>query len=153
MVNGSAKRQKGLAMTEMVLVTPLILLLLLAVCELGQALFQYNTLTKSVRDGVRYVAGAALLGTTGTVFITPTVESDARNLVVYGNRVGNGPPKLPSFNTGQVSVANAGGGLVEVRADYAYQPLTGSFLETFGVGAGGTALDITLTAAVTMRAL
>lgn len=140
-------------MTEMVIVTPLLLLLMLAVCELGQALFQYNTLTKSVRDGVRYVAGTALLGTTGTVFITPTVESDARNLVVYGNRVGNGTPKLPSFGTGQVSVTNAGGGLVEVRADYPYQPLTGSFLENFGVGAGGTALNVTLTAAVTMRAL
>lgn len=153
MTSGTRKRQKGLAMTEMVLVSPLLLLLLLAVCELGQALFQYNTLTKTVRDGVRYVAGTALLGTTGTVFITPTVESETRNLVVYGNTVGSGTPKLPAFNTGQVSVSDAGGGLIEVRADYGYQPLTGSFLETFGFGAGNTALNVTLTAAVTMRAL
>lgn len=152
-MKGTLHRQKGLAMTEMVIVTPLMLLLFLAVCELGQALFQYNTLTKNVRDGVRYVAGTALLGTTGTVFITPDVADDARNLVVYGNTAGTGQPRLPALTTGQVSVGDAGGGLVLVRADYPYQPLTGSLLQTFGLGSGSTSLNVTLTAAVTMRAL
>ncbi len=87
------------------------------------------------------------------MFITPEVEADARNLVVYGNTAGTGTPKLPSLSTGQISVSDAGGGLVQVQADYAYQPLTGSFLETFGLGSGDTSLAVTLTAAASMRAL
>ena len=52
-----------------------------------------------------------------------------------------------------LDVKTPGSGMVQVQADYAYQPLTGSFLETFGFGTGNTALNVTLTAAVTMRAL
>ena len=60
-------KQRGVAMVEMVIVTPLLLMLLIGVAEMGKALIQYNTLNKSLRDAARLVAGSALLGTTGTV--------------------------------------------------------------------------------------
>ena len=139
-------------MVEIVIVTPLLLLLVLGVSELGKAFVQQNTLNKSVRDAVRQVAGSALLGTTGTVFLSPAVIADARNLVVYGNVAGVGSPQLPGLAVDQVSISGAGNDLVRVQANYPYTPIVGPVLETFGIGAG-PALEITLTASLTMRAL
>lgn len=146
------RNQNGAAMVEMVVITPILLLLLLGVSELGKAFVQYNTLTKSVRDAARFVAAGALLGTTGTVLITPDLESAARNLVVYGNVAGNGSPQLPMLSPAHISISDAGNDMVLVQADYPYVPLTGPFLETFGYG-DEPALGVTLTATVTMRAL
>jgi Flp pilus assembly protein TadG len=148
------RRQTGVAMVEMVIVTPLLLLLVLGVSELGNALMQQNTLNKSVRDAARQVAGLALLGTTGTVLLSPDLQVDARNLVVYGNVDGVGSPRLPALSVGQVSVSvsDAVNNLVTVQANYAYNPIVSPVLQTFGIGTGPS-LAITLRASVTMRAL
>ncbi len=146
------RRQSGVAVIEMVIVTPLLLLLVLGVAELGNAFVQQNTLNKSVRDAARQVAGLALLGTTGTVLLTSDLIADARNLVVYGNVDGVGSPRLPALSVGQVSVSEAGNNLVTVQANYAYTPIVGPVLETFGIGEGPS-MEITLTASATMRAL
>jgi Flp pilus assembly protein TadG len=143
-------------MIEMVIVTPVLLLLVLGVSELGHAFIQQNTLNKSVRDAARQVAGLALLGTTGTVLLTPDLIADARNLVVYGNvnpQIAD-LPRLPALSVDQVSVSisDAVNNLVTVQANYAYTPIVGPVLEAFGVGAGSS-LGITLMASVTMRAL
>jgi hypothetical protein len=145
-------KQAGLASIEMVIVTPVLLLLLLGVSELGKAFMQQNTLNKSVRDAARQVSGFALLGTTGTVLLTPDLLADARNLVVFGNVAGLGDPQLPEFAVNQVTVSDAGDNLVLVRADYPYIPIFGPILQTFGIGTGPD-LGITLTASVRMRAL
>ncbi len=145
-------KQFGAVVIEMVVVTPLLLLLVLGVSELGKAFVQHNTLNKSVRDGARQVAGLALLGTTGTVLITPDLISDARNLVVYGNVDGVGSPRLPALSIDHVSVSNAGNNLIMVQANYPYVPIVGPFLETFGLSSN-PGLEITLTASITMRAL
>jgi Flp pilus assembly protein TadG len=152
-------KQAGLATIEMVIVTPLLLLLLLGVSELGKAFMQQNTLNKSVRDAARQVSSFALLGTTGTVFMTAALAADARNLVVFGNIEGRGNPRLPGLAINHVKVfppvgtaGTGGNNLVMVQADYPYIPITGPFLETFGLGRK-PALGITLTASVRMRAL
>jgi len=139
-------------MIEMVVITPVLLLLLLGVGELGKAFVQQNTLNKSVREAARQVAGQALLGTTGTVLITADIDSAARNLVVYGNIAGIGSPRLPELSVDHVSVSNAGNGMVLVQADYPYIPITGPVLETFGFGEG-PGLEVALTASIVMRAL
>ena len=145
-------KQTGVATIEMVIVMPVLLLLLLGVAELGKAFVQYNTLNKSVRDAARQVAGLALLGTTGTVLITPNLVADAKNLVVYGNVAGSGSPRLPALSVNHVSVSDAGNNLVLVQANYPYDPIFGPVLETFGLSSGpGT--QITMTASVMMRAL
>lgn len=139
-------------MIEMVVITPLLLLLLLGVSELGKAFIQYNTLNKGVREGVRELSAKALLGTTGTVLITPELAAEARNLVVYGNIAGTGDPRLPALSVDHVSVTDAGNDLVLVQANYPYVPLFGPVLETFGYGDKPNS-NIVLTASVAMRAL
>ena len=51
-------RQRGVAIVEFALVLPLLLLMTFVVTEYSRALYQYNTLTKSVRDAARYPVGA-----------------------------------------------------------------------------------------------
>ncbi len=144
--------QAGIAMIEMVAITPLLLLLLLGIGEFGKAFAQYNTLNKSVREAARQVASEALLGTTGTIFITPDLAADARNLVVYGNVAGSGNPRLPELSSDHVGVTDAGNNMVLVQARYPYVPIMGPVLLTFGLG-DEPSLGITLTASVMMRAL
>lgn len=75
-------RQKGTAIVEFALILPLLLLLTFVTTEFGRAMFQYNTITKSVRDAARYLS----LQTPGTHI------TEAKNLVVYGNVAGTGTP-------------------------------------------------------------
>lgn len=147
------RQQTGTAMIEMAAVTPLLLLLMLGVSEIGKGLIQYNTLNKSVREAARQVTRTALLGTTGTVFITPELVAEGQNLVVYGNIAGTGQPRLPALSTSHVSVSDAGGNLVLIQARYPYAPLLGPVLKTFGYGADIATGGFTLTASVMMRAL
>ena len=139
-------------MVEFTIAVPILLILMIGVAEFGQAFWQYNTLTKSAEDGARFVAGRALLGSTGVVSVTPTLQAAARNLVVYGNVIGTGSPMLPGLTTGQVTVANAGMGNISVSVSYPYTPIFG-FVPGFFYGPGANATGLTLQAAVTMRAL
>ena len=141
-------------MVEMVVVTPLLLLLVLGVGEIGKAIIEYNTLTKSVRDAARLVAGRGLLGTTGTVMVTPDLEAEVKNLVVFGNAIGSGAPLLKTLSTDHVSVsvADAANNLILVQADFPYDPLIGPALQSFGYGSE-TSMTGILSASVVMRAL
>jgi Flp pilus assembly protein TadG len=87
--------QKGVALVEFALVLPLLLTLTFITTEYGRALYQYNTLTKSVRDAVRYLSIQA-----------PNSRiAEAKNLVVYGNLAGAGTPLAIGLSTGQVQIA------------------------------------------------
>jgi len=142
-------------MIEMVAVTPLLLLLLVAIGELGNAFLQYNMLNKSVREAAREVVRTALLGTTGNISLTDVLQAEGRNLVVYGNVAGLGQPRLPGLSTSHVivDVEPAGDNLVLIQANYPYSPLLGPVLQTFGYGDNPSTSGITLTASVVMRAL
>ena len=87
-------------MVEFTIVLPVLLLLLFGVTELGRALVRYNTLTKAVQDGARYAAAYALLGTTGAVNVDAQLQTEVRNVVVYGNTAGTGTPVLGGLATG-----------------------------------------------------
>ena len=78
------KRQKGVAIVEFALILPFLLLLTFITTEFGRAIWQYNTLTKSVRDSARYLS----IQTPGD----PVAIAKARNLTVYGNLAGTGTP-------------------------------------------------------------
>ncbi len=90
--NRAARRQRGAALLELALVLPLLLLMALVTTEMGRALLYYNTLTKSVRDAVRYLS----VQTPGT----KTLE--ARNLMVYGSLTATGTPLVPGLTLAQV---------------------------------------------------
>ena len=143
---------RGIATVEFAIVAPVLLLLMLATAELGRLAYQYNTLTKSVRDGVRFAVNEAAVGTTRIVNITELVRTQTRNLVVSGNINGAGAPLLPGLSTENVSVTNDANGFVSVSAVYNYAPAYRATLPTFGLGEPIT-LNLSLTATVVMRAL
>lgn len=152
-------RQHGVVMIEFMIVAPLLLLLMLAIAEFGHALYQYNALTKSVRDGARYLSEHAMLGITGSIAISASDIIETQNLVVYGNTAGNGTPKLPGLAVSQVTASCLGGGSlcpgvehVVVAAQYPYQSILGASFPLLGYGAD-LSLGFTLNTSVTMRAL
>ena len=82
-------KQGGVALVEFALILPFLLLLSLTAAEFGRAIWEYNTLTKSVRDSARYLS----LQTPGTRM------TQARNLAVYGNLAGTGSPLARGLST------------------------------------------------------
>jgi hypothetical protein len=86
------RKQQGVALVEFALVLPLLLVLSIITFEFGRAVWQYNTLTKSVRDAARYLS----LQTPGTKI------TQARNLMVYGNLGGTGAPLVRGLSTSNV---------------------------------------------------
>lgn len=145
-------RCRGLAIVEFVIVVPICLMLVMGTAEFGRAFLQYNALTLAVRDGVRHLAGRALLGSTGQVSISGGLQQETQNLVVYGNIWGAGSPTLPGLTLTDVTVADAGGGNVSVAAAYPYNPIFG-FVPRFSFGSSIAVTGITLRSGVTMRAL
>lgn len=86
-------RQRGTAIVEFALVLPLLLLLTITTTEFGRAIYQYNTIVKSLRAATRYLS-----------LQTPnTMTTEARNLVVFGNIAGTGPALVPGLVVAQVS--------------------------------------------------
>jgi len=85
-------RQNGVALVEFALVLPLLLVLSFIVTEYSRALYQYNTITKSVRDSARYLS----IQTPGTK------KTEAKNLVVYGSLSNTNAPLAIGLNLSQV---------------------------------------------------
>lgn len=88
------KRQRGVAIVEFALVLPFLLLLTFITTEFGRAVWEYNTLTKSVRDSARYLS----IQTPHD----PVAIAKARNLTVYGNLSGTGTPLAIGLSTSNV---------------------------------------------------
>ena len=88
-------RRKGAALLEFALILPLLLLLAFITTEFGRAMYQYNTVAKSVRDAVRYLS----MQTPGSHL------TEARNLVVYGNVGGTGSPLALALAVPMVSAS------------------------------------------------
>jgi hypothetical protein len=76
------KGQRGVAIVEFALILPFLLILTMITIDFGRAVWEYNTLTKSVRDASRYLA------------TQPPGEkiTQARNLMVYGSLTNTGEP-------------------------------------------------------------
>ena len=87
-------KQTGVALVEFALILPLLLILTFVTTEYSRALFQYNILTKSVRDAARYLS----VQNPNDAATFPI----ARNLVVYGNPSGSGSPLVIGLSTSLV---------------------------------------------------
>ena len=86
-------RQKGTAIVEFALILPLLLLLTMITTEFGRAIYQYNTIVKSLRNATRYLS-----------LQTPNTKiTEAKNLVVFGNIAGTGPALVPGLTLAQVA--------------------------------------------------
>lgn len=88
-------RQRGVALVELALIMPLLLLLTLITTEFGRAMYEYHVLVKSVRDATRYLS----------VQPPNTHVTEARNLVVYGNTAGTGSPLVGGLTLTNVPAA------------------------------------------------
>ena len=128
---------------EFALVLPLLLILTFVTTEYSRALFQYNILTKSVRDAARYLSVQSP-GDASKI-------TKAKNLLVYGNPSGSGAPLVIGLTTslvpnpvwqtaGTAPVINT----VTIRVTgYVFTPL---FASAFGVSFGNLAFaDISAT--------
>ncbi|MDH3265573.1 MAG: pilus assembly protein [Gammaproteobacteria bacterium] len=146
-------RQRGAVLAEMAIVTPLLIILVLATADLTRAFIEHNTLTKVVRNGARYAAANAYEGTTGIVNVNAALVNETKNLVVFGNVAGAGAAVLPGLALADVSVVQIGtSNDVEVRATYTISGLLGPMIPGFFLG-GDVSTTRGLQASVRMRAL
>ena len=93
------KSQQGVAIVEFALVLPFLIILSVLVIEFGRAMYQYNTIAKSVRDAVRYLSVQDPTIATSD----PGKVTIAKNLIVYGNPAGTGYPLAQGLAVAQVS--------------------------------------------------
>lgn len=115
-------RQQGVAIIEFTITLPLLLLLLFAGAEVGRLLYQYNTLTKSVEDGARYLAGRLRYAeSNGSV---STISANAIKLVQSGSTLDGQPSLLPGTITvlPPQTTAPAPNQII-VTATYTYDPM------------------------------
>ena len=145
------RRDRGLATIEFAICVPVLLLLMLGTAEIGRLLFQYNTLTKAVRDGARYAASNA--ATTGTRIVNLSAQrrTETINLIRTGNIAGSGTPLLPGALQVDI-IENDATGFIRITGQYTFTPILGGTLPTFGLGQP-IDLNMTLPATVVMRAL
>ncbi len=135
--NAAARRGRGQALVEFALVIPIFLLLLVALFDLGRAVFAYNTLTNATREGARM----AIVNQYKPSIIdraksqTAIVELDAPNVDVEFWQVaadGTADKSRPQCND-LVAV----GCLAVVRFEATYRPIT-PIISNFLFGSGVT---------------
>jgi len=137
------KRQKGVAIVEFALILPFLLVLTFITTEFGRAIWQYNTLTKSVRDSARYLS----LQTPED----PLAIAKARNLTVYGNLTGTGTPLAAGLTTSNVpnptwQTAGSGPVIKTVTVRITNYTFDSMFASVFGLPFGAIAFsDISAT--------
>lgn len=86
------QNQKGIALVEFALILPMLVMLLFLTAEFGRAYYQYDTLTKAVRQSARYLSVRA----------QGTGMAGARNIIVYGNPGGTGSPRFAGLTPSNV---------------------------------------------------
>jgi len=92
------KPQRGVAAVEFAILIVPLLLMLFGVTEYGRAIYQYNTLSKSVRDATRYL----------TTVSPGNGHTEAKNIVVCGHINCGGISALaPNLNQGMVKICDA----------------------------------------------
>jgi Flp pilus assembly protein TadG len=144
---------KGLAIIEMAIILPILILLTLAAGEFGRAFIQYSRLSHRVQSAARFVAENALQGTTGVALLTATVHTQARNLVVYGTPSVGTTPAVPGLSPDDVVVTVTPAGVISVSINYAYKPVIGEVFPAFGFGEDIETAAISMNPKSVMRAL
>ena len=154
--NKPMARARGAVLVEMALVTPILVVLMLATADLTRAFIEHNTVTKAVRNGARYVAAKAFDGSTGVVDVDATLRSETQNLVVFGSTTppGGASPVVPGLTPANITVVQvAGTDDIEVSATYALGGLFGAVLPVSMYSGNSISAVRTLRATVRMRAL
>jgi hypothetical protein len=121
----------GAVIVEFAIIMPLLVLLVFGITELGRALYQWNTLTKAVAIGARYMARSngnlindECVENKGADGTWVKHETTAKNLIVYG-QMAAGDPLLPGLQVTTIESAkqaydygNACVIIIEATADF-----------------------------------
>jgi hypothetical protein len=91
---------RGAAAVELALVSIILVMLVLAAVDFARAMFVYDQLVKSARDGVRYLS-----------FFDPSVPGNypialAKNRMIYGSVNGGGNTIVPGLTADKISVCD-----------------------------------------------
>lgn len=158
-LTNSSKRQRGVATIELAIATPFILVMMLLAGEVTRVFYEFNTLTKSVRDGAR-LASQNAYDSTNQFQLDPQTIANVRNLVVFANINGAGPPILNNLNVGDVTVTQRNLGAaplirehIEVTATYNYVSPLSPVISAMGFLAQDFNTAFTLVARSTMRGI
>jgi len=133
----SARRSRGQALLEFALVIPIFLLIMVALFDLGRAVFAYNTLTNAAREGARL----AIVNQYQPSIIaraksqTAIVELDDPSVSVTFWQVG--ADGKPDKTKPQCNDLVAVGCLAVVRFEATYRPIT-PFISNILFGSGVT---------------
>ena len=118
----SRRRDRGQALVEFALVIPVFLLVMVALFDLGRAVFAYNTLTNAAREGARMaiVNQDVARITARAKGQTAIVELDDPSVQIGFYQVGDGG--TPDFS--DPCTPAAVGCLVRVSFEATYHPIT-----------------------------
>jgi Flp pilus assembly protein TadG len=92
--------ERGVQLVELAIVLPVFILLFAATAEFALYFYEYTTLAKATRVGTRYLA---------TACVKTTEDTNAKNIVVFGNAAGTGNPILTGLSTSNVTITRSGG--------------------------------------------
>lgn len=131
------RRQRGLASVEFAIGVLVILLLMLASAEIGRVYYSYNTLSKTVRNGSRYLSTVAL-NSASVLELSNRHIAKTKNLVIHGNPGGNGKSLLEGFSSNDIRISQHNSTdtisqYVQVSAGFNYRPMLG-VVSGFGFG-------------------
>lgn len=151
------KTQKGLAVVELALITPVLLVFIMMTAEFTRVFYQSNTLNKSVRDASRYLSINAK--NAAGVVSTTEYEQKTRNLAAYGS-INGGNPILPGLTAADFDIddnVDLGNGTepkphITVSITYDFQPIT-PFLNGLNFLGQNKNMQFQLTASSTMVAM
>jgi len=93
------RRQSGVALVEFAISLALLISIVFGITEFGRAIFQYNTLAKSARDAVRFLAVKDASDATAI--------AQAKCMAVHGNPSCSGNTLVGGLTTSMVSVCHA----------------------------------------------
>jgi Flp pilus assembly protein TadG len=96
---GFLRNERASAATELALVTPLLLVLMVGSVELSNMFMDEHALEKQVRDGARYGARLSLdkaYACPGTIFADPDANTKIINVTKTGAVTGTGTPRWPT---------------------------------------------------------
>lgn len=139
--------ERGAQLVELAIVLPLFLFMFAATAEFGRFFYEYTTLAKAARAGSRYLITAPS---------NAKSDTEARNIVIYGNPAGTGTPLVSGITTSNVVVTRAGG--VPVLPKTVTVQITGyKYKPIFDVGKmlniASLSLNVDVKPSVTMRYL
>lgn len=118
----SRQRSRGQALVEFALVLPIFLLILIAVFDLGRAVFAYNSITNGAREGARLaiVNQTAASITARAVASVAIAETGSPNVTVVFRESGPDPDPLANAPCSPLNI----GCMAVVTFQTTYRPIT-----------------------------